>query len=114
MSDSLCRHGRVTGRVQGVGFRDWTLRQASRKGIRGWVRNCADGSVEVMLYGDRSVVEDMTRRLRQGPMLSRVDEMTYQDLDVQKADLVGVPLVGGPLVGGDISGGIFTKREDAP
>ena len=43
---------RITGRVQGVGYRVWALRMASRLGLRGWVRNRSDGSVEALVIGE--------------------------------------------------------------
>ena len=67
------RHGfRVTGRVQGVGFRWWTQRTAQRLGLAGSVRNCADGSVEVHVVGDLEVVARFEAALHEGPPGSRV------------------------------------------
>jgi acylphosphatase len=62
----------ITGRVQGVGFRAWTCRQARRRGVRGWVRNRADGSVEVLMIGDPAAVEAMAEACRQGPEMASV------------------------------------------
>jgi len=66
---------RVRGRVQGVGFRDWTQRTARSLGITaGYVRNLADGSVETTAESpDRSVLEAFLRCLRDGPLSARVD-----------------------------------------
>lgn len=58
---------RISGRVQGVGFRAWTRRQAMALGLRGWVRNDPDGSVAALLSGPVDVVDAMMERLRQGP-----------------------------------------------
>ena len=58
---------RVTGRVQGVGFRDWTQREAIRLGLAGWVRNERDGSVSALIVGTESRVAAMLERLEQGP-----------------------------------------------
>lgn len=69
---------RIHGRVQGVGFRWWTRKQAERLGLAGTVRNCPDGTVEVMLIGRPDSIEEMERRLQQGPpgaQVERVDEM---------------------------------------
>ena len=63
----------VTGRVQGVGFRMWTQRAAEQLGVRGWVRNLADGSVEALVAGSREQVDEMLAALKRGPALSRVD-----------------------------------------
>lgn len=62
----------VTGRVQGVGFRFWTVEQAMKLGLAGWVRNERDGSVRALLHGPVGVVEAMLELLRQGPPGSAV------------------------------------------
>jgi len=58
---------RITGRVQGVGFRAWTRRQAHDIGLAGWVRNEADGSVAALIEGPRATVGAMLARLHEGP-----------------------------------------------
>jgi acylphosphatase len=63
---------RVTGRVQGVWFRGWTQAAARRLGVRGWVRNAADGSVEAHLEGAPGAVEALLAALWQGPEAARV------------------------------------------
>jgi acylphosphatase len=65
----------ITGRVQGVGFRAWTSGEARRRGLRGWVRNRHDGSVEAILIGDEPAVEAMITACRQGPAMARVDDI---------------------------------------
>lgn len=60
-------HVTVTGTVQGVSYRAWTQERAEGLGLRGWVRNCADGSVEAVLSGSGEAVEDMLRRMQAGP-----------------------------------------------
>jgi acylphosphatase len=62
----------VHGRVQGVGFRDATLREARRLGILGWVRNRLDGIVEVTAEGDEPGLHEMEMFLRRGPRLANV------------------------------------------
>jgi len=57
----------IQGRVQGVGFRYYTEQQARRLGISGWVRNCADGSVETLICGDESQTQTMLLWLKHGP-----------------------------------------------
>ena len=69
-------HARVTGRVQGVGFRYATARVAREADLTGWVRNDTDGSVEVWAQGDRGAVERFVRFLRVGPMAAEVDAVT--------------------------------------
>ena len=63
---------RLRGRVQGVGFRWWAQRTARSLGLRGWVRNCADGTVEIVLAGAKDAVGEMVSRLREGPGSAQV------------------------------------------
>ncbi|HYR66853.1 MAG TPA: acylphosphatase [Reyranella sp.] len=76
----------IVGRVQGVGYRDWVLRTARNLGLRGWVRNRTDGSVEVLIVGEEAAVSAMIEACRRGPAHARVD-----NVDVQPADLADVP-----------------------
>jgi len=57
----------IEGRVQGVGFRWWTLGQARALGLAGWVRNRRDGSVEVLAIGETQALEALARACAQGP-----------------------------------------------
>jgi acylphosphatase len=66
---------RITGRVQGVSYRAWTVEQATSFGLRGWVRNRADGSVEVLVIGDDNVVAAMVEACRSGPRFARVADV---------------------------------------
>lgn len=63
---------RIEGRVQGVWYRAWTVEQATARGLRGWVRNRADGSVEALFHGPVHVVEDMLKACHQGPPAAEV------------------------------------------
>ncbi|HUF75719.1 MAG TPA: acylphosphatase [Longimicrobiales bacterium] len=72
---------RVTGRVQGVGFRWWTQRTAQRLGLAGSVRNCPDGSVEVQVVGEPDVVARLESALREGPPASRVERIARVPAD---------------------------------
>jgi acylphosphatase len=65
----------VRGRVQGVGFRWFVEREALILGIAGWVRNNADGSVEVLAIGTRDQLAGLRSRLREGPRAARVDDV---------------------------------------
>jgi acylphosphatase len=60
------------GRVQGVFFRDSTRREAERRGVAGWARNTADGTVEAVFEGEPDAVESMVRWSREGPRGARV------------------------------------------
>lgn len=79
MSEQLSRAFIVTGRVQGVGFRWWTQREAERLGVGGTVRNRADGAVEVALAGAAAALEEMREKLVKGPPAARVDEVREVD-----------------------------------
>jgi acylphosphatase len=70
--EEVARRVRVTGRVQGVGFRAWTDAEARRRGLRGWVRNEPDGSVSPLICGETRAVEDMLEALGRGPVASDV------------------------------------------
>ena len=69
----------IAGRVQGVGFRWFTHDAAARAGVHGWVRNLADGSVEVFAEGDVESVDRLEAALRRGPAAARVEEFTTED-----------------------------------
>lgn len=65
----------VSGRVQGVFFRDSCRAEAQRRGVTGWVRNRGDGSVEAHFEGEPSAVAAMVDWARQGPRHARVDHV---------------------------------------
>lgn len=67
---------RVRGRVQGVGFRGFTRREARALGLAGWVRNRPDGTVEVQAEGQASALALLATRLGEGPRGARVDALT--------------------------------------
>ena len=73
---------RITGRVQGVGFRDWTAREARQLGLVGWVRNEPDLSVAALLAGPEDAVATMLERLRKGPGLASVSGVTAETASV--------------------------------
>lgn len=68
---------RVTGRVQGVGFRFFTVHAARRLGLTGYVRNRADGSVEAVAEGPRPALLELVAELRQGPPGGRVEHVAF-------------------------------------
>lgn len=67
MTDLTIFRLRVTGQVQGVGFRDWAVSEAGRRGLDGWVRNRSDGSVELMVAGSDANVQGMLGACTHGP-----------------------------------------------
>lgn len=66
---------RVTGRVQGVGFRAWTAGEARARGLSGWVRNDPDGAVSALVSGPPEAVRAMLAALHEGPRGSRVERV---------------------------------------
>jgi acylphosphatase len=66
---------RIAGMVQGVGFRYWVERTSLGLGLRGWVRNRRDGTVEAVFAGPPSAVADMLARCREGPREAAVSEV---------------------------------------
>ena len=66
---------RISGRVQGVGFRVWTERRATALGLAGWVRNLRNGDVEAVFCGPAERVEAMLAACREGPRLGRVEKI---------------------------------------
>lgn len=69
----------VTGRVQGVGFRYFVLREATELGVDGWVRNRGDGTVEALVGCTEDLHEQMLSRLEEGPRFSRVESVVVAD-----------------------------------
>lgn len=69
----------VAGRVQGVGFRWFTHDAAARDGVQGWVRNLADGSVEVVAEGDVESVDRLEAAIRRGPASARVERIEVEE-----------------------------------
>src|SRR5260370_42000807 len=70
---------RITGRVQMVGYRAWTVETARRLGLRGWARNRPTGSVEALVTGDDDAVPAMIEACREGPFSARVRDVARSD-----------------------------------
>jgi acylphosphatase len=77
----MARRAVVRGRVQGVGFRFFAERAARQLGIRGWVRNLPDGTVETAAEGEDPAVTEYLDRLQRGPLGSRVDGVEVEPLE---------------------------------
>jgi acylphosphatase len=73
----------IAGRVQGVGFRWFTHDAAAAEGVHGWVRNLADGGVEVVAEGDAASVDRLEAAVRRGPPSARVERFDVEDLAPQ-------------------------------
>jgi acylphosphatase len=76
----------ITGRVQGVGYRDWTQAVARQLGLSGWVRNRLDETVEAVFAGEAATVDRMVAACRRGPSLARVAA-----IEMLPADAADVP-----------------------
>jgi acylphosphatase len=76
----IARRAVVSGRVQGVGFRFFAERAAREAGVKGWVRNRPDGTVETMVEGEQASVDGYLDRLRKGPLGSRVASVAIEDV----------------------------------
>ncbi len=79
MAENRTSHVLIHGRVQGVSFRAWTQHQAELHGLKGWVRNRRDGTVEAVFTGPGNLVEVMLKACHQGPAGSRVEKVEILD-----------------------------------
>ncbi|MCB4768427.1 acylphosphatase [Ancylobacter sp. Lp-2] len=71
----------VHGRVQGVGYRAWLAMEAGRRGLRGWVRNRRDGTVEALLHADEATLEALVDACRHGPAAAAVRAIDLFETD---------------------------------
>jgi acylphosphatase len=71
----------VSGRVQGVGFRYFTLDAARREGLHGYVTNNHDGTVEAVAEGEAEAVERFERAMRRGPSRSRIEQVVVDEIE---------------------------------
>lgn len=74
----------VSGRVQGVFFRDHTQKRASSLGLTGWVRNLLDGRVEILVEGEEDKIQMLIAKVKQGFPMARVD-----NLDITSQEFLG-------------------------
>jgi acylphosphatase len=73
-------HILVSGRVQGVGFRDFARRSAEKFGVRGYAKNLANGDVEVVAEGDKAALDEFAMLLEHGPPAGRIDHVWIDEL----------------------------------
>ena len=82
MSDMVAVHVRIEGRVQRVWFRAWTVQEATKRGLKGWVRNRSDGSVEAVFAGPEAQVTDMVQACWTGSPKSKVENVISEPADL--------------------------------
>jgi acylphosphatase len=75
------RRLRMFGQVQGVFFRAWAMQQAQLLGVKGWVRNRRDGSVEIEAFGGEAAVEALIAKCREGPSRARVERINLEEIE---------------------------------
>jgi acylphosphatase len=80
----VIRRFRITGKVQGVYFRHSTRVEAERLAIKGYARNLADGSVEVVAQGPVAAVERLRQWLHQGPTMARVETVLELEFELER------------------------------
>jgi len=78
MADKVRAHILVSGRVQGVFFRENTQRKAKKLGINGWIKNLSDGKVEAVFEGDKKSVGKIIEWVKNGPILARVESIDIE------------------------------------
>lgn len=66
---------RIHGRVQGVSYRDWTIKTATALGLHGWVRNRLDETVEALVIGEEAQVRRLVEKCHEGPTMARVERI---------------------------------------
>ena len=81
VSGAPCRRFAVTGRVQGVFFRDSTRRKAESLGLTGYARNLPDGSVEVLACGAVEGLDELGAWLKKGPRMAAVEGVEAMPVD---------------------------------
>ena len=89
MADKERVHATISGRVQGVSFRDATRQEAEKLGLAGWVRNTGDGNVEAVFEGDPDTVNQMVEWCKSGPSSADVEDVSTEK-EAPSGDLSGV------------------------
>jgi len=78
----VCRHILVSGKVQGVFYRDSTCQQAQNLNLSGYVKNLATGQVEIEVCGEQSNIEEFQKWLWKGPIMSKVENIQLQGISI--------------------------------
>ncbi|MDN6858547.1 acylphosphatase [Pseudomonas sp. CAN2814] len=79
----ICLHGYISGKVQGVYYRQSTQEQADSLEIDGWVRNLDDGRVELLIEGEEEAVRELEKWLARGPVKAKVAAVELQPMTPQ-------------------------------
>lgn len=87
----VTRHLIVSGRVQGVGYRNYLAHKARQFSITGWVRNRGDGSVEAVIQGTAENVDALILRAHRGPPMASVSNVTISEASGEFTDFVTRP-----------------------
>ncbi len=74
----------VAGRVQGVGYRYFTVQQAGTYSLTGWVRNCYNGNVEIEAQGKQALIDRFIEELRRGPLFGHVKGIDTTEIELVK------------------------------
>ncbi len=78
---ALTVHVTIRGRVQGVGYRAWTVGQAKKHRVTGWVRNRTDGTVEAQFQGEKTNISEMLQACEEGPLAARVNAVESHEVN---------------------------------
>ena len=81
----IAHHLTIHGRVQGVFYRDWTVKTARELGLAGWVRNCSDGSAEAVVQGEEEPVERFIALANDGPPAAHVERVDVEQMETDPA-----------------------------
>jgi acylphosphatase len=81
-NELLCYKIKVTGKVQGVWFRDSTLKKAEELGVKGFVKNQPDGSVYIEAEGKKSVLNDFIKWCKEGPPFAKVEAVEVKKIEI--------------------------------
>ena len=86
MSELQAQHASISGKVQGVWYRAWTQKKARALGLKGWVRNRRDGTVEAVFCGTPEQLKQMAVACRKGPPLANVTGVELSATDIPDED----------------------------
>ncbi|MCH2547533.1 MAG: acylphosphatase [Alphaproteobacteria bacterium] len=75
---------RISGKVQGVGYRDWAVKAATDLQLSGWVRNRADATVEALVAGDEAAVKEFIAQCYKGPVMAKVTAIDSKNISISE------------------------------